>query len=481
MMGGWADGGMGRSPERIDTAVPPSRLAAAPPSLDELRAWDDSHLWHPFTPHSVYREEEPLLIAAGEGNYLIDVEGKRYLDGVGSLWCNLFGHRRREIDAAVTDQLGRIAHATLLGHANVPAVILAKRLIDIAPPGLTRVFFSDDGSTAVEVALKMSLQFWQQVDGGRERARSHFLTLGNAYHGDTVGSVSLGGMELFHGRYRPLLFETTRAPSPYCYRCPLGLERPSCQIDCLAELERLALEQGDRLAAIVIESGVQGAAGMILQPEGYLHRVRAIANQVGALLVLDEVATGFGRSGRMFACEREGVSPDLLCIAKGLTGGYLPMAATLTTERIFDGFRGPPAEGRTFFHGHTYTGNPLAAAAALATLDIFEQDGVLDGLGPKIEHLGRSLDRLRGLPAVGDVRQFGLAAGVELVADRKTKAPYPSAERRGMRVCRAARRRGVFLRPLGDVVVLMPPLSIRLEEITLLTEAIAAGIGEECQ
>jgi adenosylmethionine-8-amino-7-oxononanoate aminotransferase len=352
--------------------------------------------------------------------------------------------------------------------------------VDVAPDGLTRVFFSDNGSTAVEVALKIAYQFWQQHAGGRERRRDVFITLGNAYHGDTVGSVSLGGIPLFHERYRSLLFETARAHSPYCYRCPLGKAPDACATDCAEELERLVLEHGDRVAALVLEPGAQGAAGMIVLPEGFLRRAADAARRVGALLVLDEVAVGFGRSGRMFACEREGVAPDLLCLAKGLTGGYLPMAATLTTERVFEAFLGPPEEGRTFFHGHTYTGNQLAAAAALATLDVLEREGIVASLGPKIELLGEELARLRRLAAVGDVRQFGLAAGVELVADRATKQPYPSAERRGMRVCAAAKRRGVFLRPLGDTIVVMPPLTITDDEIRTLVQAIESGVSEVC-
>jgi adenosylmethionine-8-amino-7-oxononanoate aminotransferase len=450
------------------------------PDRDALAAADDAHVWHPFTPHSVYRSEDPLMVVAGEGNYLVDADGRRYLDGVASLWCNLFGHRKAEIDDAIRDQLGRIAHSTFLGNASAPAVLLAERLVRIAPEGLSRVFFSDDGSTAVEVALKIALQFWQQHEGGRERRRTVFVTLGNAYHGDTVGSVSLGGIPLFHERYAPLLFETVRAPSPYCYRCPLGLSRDSCAVRCADELERLILEHGDRVAAVVLEPGVQGAAGMVVLPDGFLRRAADAASRVGALLILDEVAVGFGRSGRMFACEREGVAPDLLCLAKGLTGGYLPMAATLATERVFEAFLGPPEEGRTFFHGHTYTGNQLAAAAAHAVLDVFERERVLDALGPKIELLGRELERLRALEPVGDVRQFGLAAGVELVADRATRAPYPAAERRGMKVCAAAGRRGVFLRPLGDTIVLMPPLSITHDEIRTLVEAVEGGIAEAC-
>ena len=449
-------------------------------SRDELVRLDDAHVWHPFTPHSVYRDEAPLMVVAGEGHYLVDADGRRYLDGVASLWCNLFGHRRPEIDAAIADQLGRIAHSTFLGNASVPAVTLAARLVDLAPDGLTRVFFSDNGSTAVEVALKMALQYWQQQDGGRERRRTVFVTLGNAYHGDTVGAVSLGGIPLFHERYGPLLFETVRAHSPYCYRCPLGLSTETCRTDCATELERLILENGDRVAAVVLEPGVQGAAGMIPLPEGFLRRAADAARRVGALLVLDEVAVGFGRSGSMFACEREEVVPDLLCLAKGLTGGYLPMAATLTTERVFEAFLGEPADGRTFFHGHTYTGNQLAAAAAHATLDIFEREQVLDRLAPVIVRFHAELERLRDHPHVGDIRCFGLAAGVELVADRATKEAFPSSERRGMRVCTAARDSGVFLRPLGDTIVLMPPLSITIDEVRMLVGALEDGIRRVC-
>lgn len=449
-------------------------------SASELRAWDSAHTWHPFTPHGAYADDDPLMIVAGEGHELIDVEGRRYLDGVGSLWCNLFGHRRAELDAAVAAQLGRIAHATFLGNATAPAVALAKRLVDVAPAGLTRVFFSDNGSTAVEVALKIALQYWQQADGGRERGRTRFLTFANAYHGDTVGAVSLGGIPLFHARYGPLLFDTLQAPSPYAYRCERAGCGAHCAGACLAELERLVAEHGDTLAAIVLEPGVQGAAGMLVQPPGFVRRVRELADRAGTLLVLDEVAVGFGRSGRLFASEHEGVSPDLLCLAKGLTGGYLPLAATLATERIFGAFLGAPAEGRTFFHGHTYTANPLAAAAAHATLDIFERTPLLAELPDRIARLAALLDGLRDLPAVGDIRQYGLAVGIELVRDRATRAAYPAAERRGMRVCRAARAHGVFLRPLGDVIVLMPPLTLGDAELERLVTAVRRSVEETC-
>ncbi len=439
----------------------------------ELEAWDDQFVWHPFTPHSVYRSEEPLMIVAGEGNYLIDARGRRYLDGVSSIWCNTFGHRRAEIDAAVTAQLGRIAHATFLGNASAPGVVLAKRLVEITPKSLTRVFYSDNGSTAVEIALKMALQYWQlRGKPGRKR----FVGLGNAYNGDTVGAVSVGGIDAFHERFRPLLFDVLRAPSPYAYRCGLCAGHDACIGSCTDALETTLKAHADEIAAVVLEPGFQGAGGIITLPEGYVRRVREVTERLGILLILDEVAVGMGRSGRMFACEREGVEPDFLCIAKGLTGGYLPLAATLATDEVFDAFLGAPEEARTFFHGHTYTGNALGCAAALATLDIFEKDEVIAGLAAKITALRAALRPLAGHPNVGEVRQYGLAAGVELVADRATRASFPAAARIGMKVCHAARDKGVFLRPLGDTVVLMPPLSITGDQLATLGDAVLHGL-----
>jgi len=451
------------------------------PSAQDLAAWDRRHVWHPFTPHSVYADEHPLMIVAGEGNELIDADGRRYLDGVASLWCNVFGHRHPALDAAVREQLGRIAHATFLGNASAAPVELARRLVQLAPEGLTRVFYSDDGSTAVEVALKMAWQYWRQADEPGAERRTRFLSLDVAYHGDTLGAVSVGGIDLFHARYGPLLFDVDRAPAPYCYRCPLGLRRTTCAEACVSTFEEQIHAVGPALAGVIVEPGMQGAGGMLTQPEDMLRRVRAATDAVGALLVVDEVAMGFGRSAdALFACDSLGVEPDLLCLGKGLTGGYLPMAATLATERLFEGFLGPPAEGRTFFHGHTYTGNPLAAAAALATLDIFDREAVLDGLPAKAERLAAGLARLSELPGVGEVRRFGLAAGIELVADRASRASWPPAERRGMRVCGGAVRRGVFLRPLGDVIVLMPPLSITDEQLDRLVAVVGEAILEEC-
>ena len=448
------------------------------PDAKTLVEWDDRYVWHPFTPHSVYRDEEPLMIVGGEGHYLIDVEGRRLLDGVSSIWCSTFGHRRAEIDAAITAQLGRIAHATFLGNASAPGVVLAKRLIELAPEGLEKVFYSDNGSTAVEVALKMAIQYFQQVDGGAQRQRTRFLALDNAYSGDTVGTVSVGGIGLFHSRFAPLLFEVVRAPSPYAYRCDGCAGR--CNRACLDRLEALLVEHAETLAAVVIEPGFQGAGGIITYPEGYLRRVRELTREHGVLLICDEVASGMGRSGQLFASAREGISPDILCIAKGLTGGYLPVAATLTTQALYDAFLGPPEEGRTFFHGHTFTGNALGCAAALATLDLFESERVLESLPGKIDRMRRGLAPLAESASVGDLRQYGLAAGVELVADKATGRPFDAARRMGMKVARAARDRGVFLRPLGDVMVLMPPLSITDDELDRLTGVLGESIASAC-
>jgi adenosylmethionine-8-amino-7-oxononanoate aminotransferase len=418
----------------------------------ELAAMDRARLWHPFTQQRGWAEEDPLIVDRAEGTTLWDVEGRAYIDGVSSLWCNVHGHRHHAIDAAVRHQLDRVAHSTMLGLTHRPAIELAAKLVDLAPPGLTRVFFSDNGSTAAEAALKMAFQFWQQVG---QPQRTGFVCLRDAYHGDTVGSVSVGGIDLFHSLYRPLLFDAWYA-------------EPGDVDDMAALLEA----HGDRVAAVILEPLVQGAAGMLVHPGGYLRAVRELCDHHGVLLICDEVATGFGRTGRMFACEHEGVSPDFLCLAKGMTGGYLPLAATLTSERVYEGFLGEHHEFRTFFHGHTYTGNPLACAAALASLDVFERERTLDRLQAKIELLGRWLERwVAPLPGVAEVRRRGFMTGIEL-------AGCPVEARAGHQVTLAARRRGAIVRPLGDVVVLMPPLAIAEPELRRLVEITAEAIEE---
>ena len=406
----------------------------------DLAAADRAHLWHPFTQQRGWSEEEPLIVERAEGTDLIDVAGRRYIDGVSSLWCNVHGHRHPRIDAAVRKQLDTVAHSTMLGLSHRPGIELAGRLVGLAPPGLTRVFYSDSGSTATEIALKMAFQYWRQR--GEERPR--FVALRMAYHGDTIGSVSVGGIDLFHSLYRPLLFDTLKAvPGD------------------LGHMERLLAAHPGEVAAVIMEPLVQGAAGMLVHPDGYLRGVRELCDRHGVLLILDEVATGFGRTGRMFACEHEGVAPDLLCLAKGITGGYLPLAATLATERIYEGFLGEFEEFRTFFHGHTYTGNPLACAAALATLDVFEEEDTLARLATKIALLGDLLQPLADHSAVHEVRRCGFMVGVEL-------ASFPLSVRMGHRVTLEARRRGAIVRPLGDVVVLMPPLAISVGELRRL-------------
>ena len=423
---------------------------------DALREADRRYVWHPFTQQRGWSAEDAPIIERAEGTELIDVDGRRYIDGVSSLWCTVHGHRHPQIDAAVKAQLDRVGHSTMLGLTHPAAIELAERLVGIAPPGLTRVFYSDSGSTATEIALKMAFQYWQQ-QGGEGARKTRFVSLRHAYHGDTVGSVSVGGIDLFHSMYRPLLFDTLKVD-------PGDAD----------ELDFVLSGYAGEIAAVIVEPLVQGAAGMIMQPEGYLAAVRDLCDRYGALLICDEVATGFGRTGRMFACEHEDVSPDLLCLAKGMTGGYLPLAATLATEAIYEGFLGEFHEFRTFFHGHTYTGNPLACAAAIATLDVFEQERTLEQLQPKIALLEALLADVAALPAVREVRQRGFMVGIEL-------EEFPLDARMGHRVTLEARARGAIVRPLGDVVVLMPPLSISERQLTRLVaitgDAIRAAAG----
>jgi adenosylmethionine-8-amino-7-oxononanoate aminotransferase len=443
----------------------------------QLEQWDRDHVWHPFTPMQSYAEEPPLIVQRAEGFHLFDLDGRAYIDGVSSLWCNVHGHRVPVLDDAIRRQLDEVAHSTLLGLSNVPAVKLARKLVEVSPAGLDHVFFSDDGATAVEVALKMAFQYWRQRPEPKPN-KTRYLALGGAYHGDTLGDVSLGDIAHFHSMFTPLLFSPLRAPSPNCYRCPLGLERSRCRIDCAEELAELVRRHHDELAAVIVEPLVQGAAGIVVAPEGYLRTVRDVTAQHDVLLIADEVAVGFGRTGTLFACEQEKVTPDFLCVAKGLTGGYLPLAATLTTAEVFRAFLGRPEEGRTFFHGHTFTGNPLGAAVALANLELIEKTNLLAAVREKAERLRGHLDKIGQLPSVGCVRQKGLMVGIELVADRAGKSRHNPALRMGHAVCRTARRHGAILRPLGDVVVMMPPLAIPPELLDQLADIVYLSLRE---
>ena len=444
--------------------------------MRQLQADDRRYLWHPFTQQREWEKTPALIIGRARGIYLEDLEGRQYIDGVSSIWVNLHGHRKPALDRALTAQLRRVAHSTLLGLSNIPAIELGKQLIQLAPPGLSRVFYSDNGSTAVEIALKMAFQYWQ-LKGHAFQKKTKFLHLGQAYHGDTVGSVSVGGIPVFHERYRPLLFPTFEAHPPYCYRCPLGLTYPRCRMACADAVEDILKRRHEEIAAIVVEPMLLAAGGMITMPPGYLRRLRGMATRYGVLLIADEVATGFGRTGRMFACEHEGVRPDLMAVSKGLTGGYLPLAATLTTERVYRQFLGRYEEFKAFFHGHSYTGNPLGCAVALANLEVFARERTLAKLQPKIEALRKMLRALSQHPHVGDVRQVGFMAGIELVRDRTTKEPYPLVERVGMRVTDEARRLGLILRPLGNIIVLMPPLSTTAKELRAMVEIVRKSIA----
>ncbi len=445
-----------------------------------LWAADHRHLWHPFTQMQDWLAEEPLVVDAADGVHLVDTLGNRYLDGVSSLWCNVHGHRVPEIDRAIEAQLGRVAHSTLLGLASTASIECAEELAGHLPEGLTRIFFSDAGATAVEIALKMAYQH-HQLRG--DAARTEFVALRGGYHGDTIGAVSLGGIDLFHRIFKPLLFDVHHAPQPYCYRCPLGKERATCGMACADEVEALFEARRGKVAALVLEPVMQGADGMIAQPPGYVRRMRELCDRHGALLVCDEVATGWGRTGTTFAVEQEGVVPDLLTMAKGLTGGYLPLAATVATERVFESFLGAYEEKKTFFHGHTYAGNPLACAAATASMRLFTERKIVAGLPAKIAALSGALADAARLPHVGEIRQRGLMVGIELVRDRATKEEYAYALRAGHQVILEARARGAILRPLGNVVVLMPPLAMteaQLEELAGITvasiEAVTARI-----
>jgi len=416
-----------------------------------LKQWDKEYIWHPFTQMKDWVKDEPLIIDSADGIYLKDIDGNIYMDGVSSLWVNVHGHRHTHIDEALKKQIDKLSHSTLLGLSNTPSIELARRLIAIAPQGLKKVFYSDNGSTAVEIAIKMAYQYWQNTG---HKKKTSIVHLSNSYHGDTLGSVSVGGIDLFHKVYRKLIFKTVALQGH-------GWE-------AVEDLEELLKIRGNSIAALVVEPLVQGAAGMLVWPEGALKKMRDLTRKHKILLIADEVATGFGRTGKMFACEHEGVVPDFLC--KGITGGYLPLAATLTTQKVYDGFLFDYKEQKTFFHGHTYTGNPLACAAALANLEVFQKDRTLARLAPKIKFLAKKLKMFYNLPSVAELRQRGFMAGIELKGRPE--------DRLGARVCQAVRKYGVILRPLGNVIVLMPPLSISVEELDYLLMATYSAIEE---
>lgn len=472
--------------------------------MHPLATLDHRFVWHPFTQMRDWLKNEPIIIVAGEGARLWDARGREYLDANSSIWTNLHGHCHPKLNSAISRQLGKIAHSSALGLANEPASQLASKLVAAArlpgasargrQPVLGKVFFSDNGSTALEVALKLAYEFTRRTDRSR---RPRFLSLEGAYHGDTVGAVSLGHIDLFHKAYAGLLFKTDRVMAPYCYRCPFNRAQPDradardyrrCGWECLTAVERAFATRkraGGNYAAFVFEPRMQGAAGMIPQPAGWLARVAAIARAHGTLLIADEVMTGFGRTGTgaspapcLFACHNEGVQPDFLALAKGLTGGYLPMAATLTTRAVFDAFLGEYEEFKTFFHGHSYTGNQLGAASGLASLEILRSAASLRARRRLERDLRRELQSLWSLPQVGDVRQVGLVAGIELVRDWRTREPFDLAEQAGIRVCAAMARHGVLTRPVGNVIVMIPPYCTTREQATTMVTVLRDSIRE---
>lgn len=438
-------------------------MAMAPDELARLTAWDKNHAWHPFTQMGDWMDadHQPLFVTGGEGAWLTDHAGRRYLDGNSTIWTNVHGHRHPVLDAALVEQAGKIAHVSALGFSNEPATRLARALVELWPEGtLSRVFFSDDGSTAIECAVKMALQY-HQLTG--HPARTTFAAFTNAYHGDTMAAATLGGIGVFADRFRRFGLETRH-------------------FEGMADLAAAGEDFSSTVAAVIVEPMVQGSAGMQLWPAGMLTALRRWCDERGVLLICDEVMTGFGRTGRMFACEHEGVVPDFLCLAKGLTGGYMPLAATLTKESIFAAFLGPYEELKTFFYGHSYTGNPLACAVALASLEVFRAEDTLAGLPAKIERLSQELAWLKsGFPdKIGAVRQCGLIAALDLMEDAPAGLPYDWKKQTGARVCIAARDAGLLTRPIRDTLILMPPLCVTGEEIALAVRALSHGIRAVC-
>ena len=470
------------------------------PSLAKL---DQKFVWHPFTQMRDWMRREPIVIVGGHGAVLRDVKGREYLDANSSIWTNLHGHRHPKLNAAIQRQLGKIAHSSALGFANEPASLLASELVrvangDLKPqalktanPKLEKVFFSDDGSTALEVALKLAYEFTRRTRGRKSQPR--FLSLNGAYHGDTIGAVSLGHIDLFHKAYGGMLFKTDRVMAPYCYRCPFNRAKPEradarayrkCNFECAGKVEQKFSAQkkrGSSFAAFVFEPRMQGAAGMIPQPHGWLRAVAEIARAHGSLLIADEVMTAFGRTGnRLFASHHEGVQPDFLCMAKGLTGGYLPMAATLTTQKVFNAFLGKYEEFKTFFHGHSFTGNQLGASAALSSLELLKSKASVRARTELQKYLTRELQSLWNIPAVGDIRQEGLVVGIELVKNWRTRESFALKERTGIRVCDAMAKRRVLTRPIGNVIVLMPPYCTTKRQVQQMISALGEAIVETC-
>ena len=442
-----------------------------------LQFMDKEYIWHPFTQMKGWNENKQLVIDHGEGVKLYDVEGNAYYDGISSLWVNIHGHRRREIDEAVKKQLDKIAHTTLLGLINKPSAELAKKLVEVTPKGLNKVFYSDDGSTAVEAAVKIAFQYWQHK-GLPEKQQ--FINLGDSYHGDTVGAVSVGNIDVFHKVYKPLLFNTKKMTCPSFYHS--SIEGINSEIEfrdfLLQELEDYLKENSDKVAAMIIEPLVQAAAGMLMQPKGYIKGVRELTEKDNVLLIIDEVATGFGRTGKLFACENEGICPDMMCLSKGITAGYMALGATMVTDEIYNTFLGEAAEYKTFYHGHSYTGNPLACAAGVAGLELFEKDDVIENLPPKMAVIAEHIQKMNTMKYVGNARQCGMLAGIELMHDKNLKIPFDSTLLMAGGICQTARKYGLIVRNIGDVIIFMPPLVSTVQQIEEMLSILEQAMQE---
>jgi adenosylmethionine-8-amino-7-oxononanoate aminotransferase len=446
-------------------------------SYEQLEQWDKEYVWHPFTQMKTYVQEHPLIIERGNGSYLFDVNGNKYLDGYASLWVNVHGHNDPELNEALHMQIETIAHSTLLGSANVPSILLAKKLIELWP-GLSKVFYSDTGAAAVEIALKMAYQYWKNIDPVKYAKKNKFVSLKEAYHGDTVGAVSVGGMDLYHRIFKPLLFERMEVPSPYVYRMDEYGDEEEIVSYCLQQLEDVLARHHEEIAGMIVEPLVQGAAGIITHPKGFLKGVETLCRQYGVLLICDEVAVGFGRTGTLFACEQEDVHPDIVCLGKGITGGYLPLAATLTTEDVYAAFLGDVDEDKTFYHGHTYTGNQLSCSVALKNIELIEKRQLVENVRKKAEMLAKKLEMLYEIPIVGDIRQKGLMVGIEIVQDRNTKQIFPRSEMIEHRIILEARKRGLIVRPLGPVITFIPVLAMAEDQIETAVHILFDSIAE---
>jgi adenosylmethionine-8-amino-7-oxononanoate aminotransferase len=435
--------------------------------MDNWIKKDLKYIWHPYTQMKDCEALPPLLIEKAKGIKLYDAGGNFYYDTISSWWCNVHGHNHPKIKAAIKKQLDSLEHVLFAGFTHKPAIILAEKLVSITPKSLTKVFFSDNGSTAVETALKMSFQY-RQITG--QKQKTGFISLENGYHGDTLGAMSVSGVEQFNKMFSPLLFKSFKVPCPYCYRCPMKKQRTDCDIDCLRLLEKQLKENSNRITAMILEPMVMAAGGMIVYPKRYLKKTAAMLKKYNVHLIVDEVATGFGRTGRMFACEHAGIEPDFMCLSKGITAGYLPLAATLTTEKIYSAFYDDYEKGKTFFHGHTYTANPLACAAAIASLRVFAEEDTIDRVNKIIPLLRRELERFRKLKYVGDIRSIGMIAVLELVRDKKSKRPFPAKNRIEFEIYKKALARGLLLRPLGNVIYLFLPLCIKQKELETILD-----------